>query len=71
MPRAKKTAEPGSPPGPAQQDDGNRSEEVQVVLPAADEPVRRGGHILTEDGWVVEDQPAPIEDEAAEPEQEN
>jgi hypothetical protein len=28
---------------------------VQVILPAADEPVRRGGHILTDQGWVVED----------------
>lgn len=31
------------------------SEEVMVVLPAADEPVRLGGHILTDQGWVVED----------------
>lgn len=31
------------------------SEEVMVVLPAADEPVRHGGHVLTENGWVLEE----------------
>jgi len=36
---------------------------VQVILPAADEPVRRGGHILTDQGWVVEDgSPVPNDD---------
>jgi hypothetical protein len=58
MPRAKKSddAGPATPP-PVQPDpDTPGSEEVMVVLPA-DEPVRCGGHILTEDGWVVEDGP--------------
>lgn len=32
----------------------NRSEEVMVVQ-TTEEPVRMGGHILTEQGWVVED----------------
>jgi hypothetical protein len=41
----------------------NRSEEVMVVVPT-EEPVRMGGHVLTDQGWVVEDalvteEPAP------------
>lgn len=32
----------------------NSSSETMVVLPASDEPVRMGGHVLTEAGWVVE-----------------
>lgn len=39
--------------------DAARSEEVMVVR-NTEEPVRRGGHILTENGWVVEDAPAVI-----------
>lgn len=40
------------------------SEEVMVVLPAADEPVRCGGHVLTDEGWVLED--APVTEETGE-----
>jgi hypothetical protein len=43
-----------------------------VVPPAEDEPVRLGGHILTENGWVVEDlvnEPAGDESEGATPDQ--
>lgn len=36
-----------------------------VVLPAADEPVRCGGYVLTDAGWVVED--APVPDDEGEP----
>lgn len=62
MPRARKDAGPATPP-PVQPDpDSPGSEEVQVVLPAEDEPVRCGGHILTENGWVLED--APVTEEA-------
>lgn len=32
----------------------NSSEEVMVVVPT-EELVRMGGHVLTEQGWVVED----------------
>jgi hypothetical protein len=54
----------------------NSSSETMVVLPAPDEPVRMGGHVLTEAGWVVETDPVPgaTEDTEAEsgpaPEQE-
>lgn len=44
----------------------NRSEEVMVVTAAAEEPVRFGGHILTEAGWVVEADLVPGEDTEAE-----
>lgn len=37
----------------------NRSEQVLVVPPAEEEPVRAGGWVLTENGWVTEDQPVP------------
>lgn len=40
----------------------NSSEEVMVIAQAADEPVRCGGYILTDDGWVVEDGPVPTDD---------
>lgn len=65
MPRAKKQdAEPaGEVPASASDVDESAgtegeaepagSEEVMVVLPAADEPVRCGGHVLTDDGWVL------------------
>jgi hypothetical protein len=38
---------------------------VITVLPAEDEPVRCGGYVLTEQGWVVEDGlvPADADDE--------
>lgn len=36
---------------------------MEVILPAADEPVRRGGWVLTDDGWVPEDGTAPVEDQ--------
>lgn len=55
MPRAK--AKPD--PAPGDEPESMRSEEVMVIPPAQDEPVRMGGHILTENGWVVEDGPAP------------
>lgn len=59
--QATKDAEPGTPdPGSA---DTPGSEEVQVILPAADEPVRCGGHVLTDAGWVVEDG-GPVPDDA-------
>lgn len=35
-------------------DNDNRSEEVMVVQ-TTEEPVRFGGHVLTDQGWVVED----------------
>lgn len=59
MPRAK--AKPDPAPGDTTPDEPEsmRSEEVMVIPPAQDEPVRMGGHILTENGWVVEDGPAP------------
>jgi hypothetical protein len=41
----------------------NSSEEVMVVSPAADEPVRCGGYVLTDNGWVVEDDLVPTDDE--------
>lgn len=60
--QATKDAEPGTPdPGSA---DTPGSEEVQVILPAADEPVRCGGYVLTDDGWVVEDGGPVTADEA-------
>lgn len=74
MPRRKNDPQPdpvsaGPAEGSDEQDtietpaeDDPRSSETMVILPAADEPVRRGGHILTEDGWVPEDQPIPGDD---------
>ena len=59
MPASKSTenkgteSKPAAKPRPAK-DEAPGSEQTQVVLPAEDEPVRRGGHILTEDGWVPE-----------------
>lgn len=53
-------------------DNEHRSEQVMVVAPT-EEPVRCGGHVLTEDGWVLEDGPDPAEDaesDSAEQEQE-
>ena len=35
-------------------DNDNRSAETMRVLPASDEPVRHGGHVLTDHGWVLE-----------------
>lgn len=32
----------------------NSSEEVMAIVPT-EEPVRMGGHVLTDQGWVVED----------------
>lgn len=47
---------PPAEAAPSSVDSGNenRSEEVMVVQ-TTEEPVRMGGHILTEQGWVVED----------------
>lgn len=45
----------GGAGGTVASDNDNRSEQTQVVLPAADEPVRCGGYVLTRDGWVLED----------------
>lgn len=42
-------------------DNENRSEEVMVVQ-TTDEPVRCGGYVLTEQGWVLEDAPVPADD---------
>lgn len=42
----------------------SRSEEVQIILPAADEPVRRGGWVLTDNGWQPEDGTAVDGDQA-------
>jgi hypothetical protein len=60
------------PAAAVESENENRSEEVMVVPPAEDEPVRLGGHILTENGWVVEDlvnEPAGDESEVATPDQ--
>lgn len=53
MPRAKKTDEaaPETPPAPPEP---MRSEEVMVIPPAEDEPVRMGGYLLTDKGWVLD-----------------
>lgn len=53
MPRAKKTDTAG-PDLPPDQPQSMRSEEVMVVPPAQEEPVRCGGHVLTDRGWVLE-----------------
>lgn len=44
---------------------------MQVILPATDEPVRRGGWVLTDDGWVPEDGITAEDQEPAEPPAEN
>lgn len=78
MPRARKTGtpatagEPGGSSSDVQADGGaaatvdsaneNSSEEVMVIASAQDEPVRMGGYILTDDGWVLEDGPVPDDD---------
>lgn len=66
MPRARKqdTTPAGEVPAPVSDMDESTvtegeaetagSEEVMVVR-TTEEPVRRGGHILTENGWVPED----------------
>ncbi len=56
---AKKTAatkRAAAPPDPADAtpETPAGSEQTGIVPAAADEPVRRGGHVLTDDGWVPE-----------------
>jgi len=59
MPRKKAEA----PPVATTPSGESSSEEVQVILPAPDEPVRRGGYVLTDDGWRLEtDEPAAAPD---------
>ncbi len=54
MPRAKARPAADEPPAtPA--DDKPGSEQTTVVRPADDEPVRRGGYVLTDNGWVLEE----------------
>lgn len=69
MPRKKNEPDPAgeveqTPPADAgdlvDADNENRSEEVMVVVPT-EEPVRMGGHVLTDQGWVVEDAPVPAD----------
>ena len=51
----KKEAKPAAAPQPpAEHDDQPGSEQVQVVQ-TTEEPVRYGGHVLTDNGWVPED----------------
>lgn len=50
---------PGSQQAPSIDEGPVGSEETLVVPPAADEPVRYGGHTLTDEGWVAESEPAP------------
>jgi len=56
MPTKKKAASrpAAETPSPAEPDEPDRSDELQVILPASDEPVRRGGYVLTENGWELE-----------------
>lgn len=56
MPRKKAEA----PPAATKPSGESSSEEVQVIL-HPDEPVRRGGYVLTEDGWQLEDAPVTTE----------
>jgi hypothetical protein len=68
MPRAKK-ADTAGPDLPSDQPESMRSEEVMVVPPAQEEPVRCGGHVLTDRGWVLEGtelDPEPEQDAASE-----
>ncbi len=59
MPAKKKvSAPPVTPPSP---EEPSSSEEVQVLAPASEEPVRRGGYVLTEDGWVLDNDGPPVE----------
>jgi len=71
-PAGEVTKTPPAEPDAIGAENENRSEQIQVVLPAADEPVRRGGHILTDQGWVAENEPVPTDegDPAPKPEQE-
>ncbi len=60
MPAKKKaSAPPVAPPSP--EEPSSASEEVQVIAPASEEPVRRGGYVLTEDGWVLDTDGPPVE----------
>ena len=54
----------GGPAATVDSENENSSEEVITVLPAEDEPVRCGGYVLTEDGWVVEDGLVPADADA-------
>lgn len=75
-PARPRTSKPPAVAQPARQraatEDGpepSGSEEVQIILPAADEPVRRGGWVLTDNGWQPEDGTA-VDDGQAEDEKE-
>lgn len=68
MPRARK-ADTAGPANDPDQPQSMRSEEVMVVPPAQEEPVRCGGHVLTDRGWVLEgteQDPEPEPDAAGE-----
>jgi len=74
MPAKKKaTSKPAADtPSPAPPDEPDRSDQLQVILPPAEEPVRRGGYILTEDGWQLEHPGAGgLPSVPAEPDEEN
>lgn len=53
----------GGAGGTVASDTDSRSSETQVVRPAEDEPVRCGGYVLTENGWVLEDGPVPADND--------